>query len=61
MIDGDKIIVFQGSIDHPVAVRYNWADDASEGNLFNNSYYPVAPFRTDQWKAITADKKYTIQ
>ena len=61
IIEGDKIVVFQDSIEHPVAVRYNWADDASEGNLFNNSYYPVAPFRTDPWKSITADKKYTVQ
>jgi sialate O-acetylesterase len=60
LVDGNNIIVFQESIQHPVAVRYNWADDASEGNLFNSNYFPAAPFRTDNWKLITADNKFVI-
>ena len=31
----------------PMAVRYNWSDYA-EGNLFDTSGLPVAPFRTDK-------------
>ena len=60
IIDGDKIFVFRENVVHPAAVRYNWADDASEGNLFNDLEYPAAPFRTDNWKTITGDKKYSI-
>jgi sialate O-acetylesterase len=59
-IDGDKIIVYQKNVERPVAVRYGWADDASEANLFNDKLYPVAPFRTDDWKGITENNKYSI-
>lgn len=60
LIDGTNIVVFQESVQHPVAVRYNWADDASEGNLFNSNYFPAAPFRTDNWKLMTVDNKYLL-
>ena len=33
---------------HPVAVRYNWADNP-DGNLYGLSGLPTAPFRTDNW------------
>lgn len=60
-IQGDKIIVYQDSLTNPVAVRYAWADDTSEANLFNEQLLPVAPFRTDNWKGITDNNKYTVQ
>ncbi len=60
MIDGDKIIVYQENIAQPVAVRYAWADDVSEANLFNNKMYPAAPFRTDNWREITDGIKYQL-
>ena len=61
IFDGDKIVVLQdGIVEKPVAVRYNWADDASEGNVYNMEKFPLAPFRTDEWKGITDDVKYKI-
>ncbi|MBV4358417.1 sialate O-acetylesterase [Pinibacter aurantiacus] len=60
IIKGDKIIVWQDGLANPVAVRYNWADDASDGNLFNKEGFPAAPFRTDDWKAVTAEVKYKV-
>ena len=60
MIEGDKIIVFSDQILLPVAVRYNWSDDASEGNLFNKELFPAAPFRTDDWEGITVKNRYTV-
>ncbi len=59
-IEGNKIIVLSDEVLQPVAVRYNWADDASGGNLFNKEMLPAAPFRTDSWKGITVGKKYAI-
>ncbi|MCX6265985.1 MAG: hypothetical protein NTW16_01310 [Bacteroidetes bacterium] len=59
-IEGDEVIVFSESVNEPVAVRYGWADDASEGNLYNQDGYPASPFRTDQWKGITEEEKYTV-
>jgi sialate O-acetylesterase len=58
IVQGDKVIVWQDDIATPAAVRYNWADDASDGNLFNKEGFPAAPFRTDDWRAVTADAKY---
>ena len=60
MVEGNKIIVFADGVTIPVAVRYNWADDASEGNLFNKDLFPAAPFRTDDWEGITLKNKYVI-
>lgn len=61
IFDGDKIVVFQdGIVENPVAVRYNWADDASEGNVYNKEMFPLAPFRTDDWKGITDEVKFSV-
>jgi sialate O-acetylesterase len=35
--------------------------DASESNLFNKEGFPVVPFRTDDWKTVTKDVKYSIE
>lgn len=59
-IKGDRIVVLSDDVLQPVAVRYNWADDASEGNLFNKENFPAAPFRTDDWEGITFKNKYSI-
>ena len=40
----------------PVAVRYGWGDDPVV-NMFNGAGLPMSPFRTDDWKMITAEKK----
>ena len=42
MISGDKIIVSADGVTQPAAVRYNWANDASAGNLFNKELFPAA-------------------
>lgn len=59
-IDDDKVVVYNDSVDAPVAVRYNWADYADDGNLFNKEGFPAVSFRTDNWDGITKDVKYTI-
>ncbi|RYY59827.1 MAG: hypothetical protein EOO05_12025 [Chitinophagaceae bacterium] len=59
-IEGDKVIVSSEDVKAPVAVRYGWADDAGEDNLFNKENLPAAPFRTDNWKGITESVKYEI-
>jgi sialate O-acetylesterase len=58
--EGDKIVVYSESVVEPVAVRYNWCDDASEGNLFNKELFPAAPFRTDNWDGVTVKNRYNI-
>jgi len=48
-IDGASVIVSSPGVDHPVAVRYAWADNPGELNLHNAAGLPAEPFRTDHW------------
>ena len=59
-IDGDKVVVYLDAVKNPVAVRFGWADDAGEDNLFNKEGFPAGPFRTDDWQGITTSAKYKI-
>jgi len=58
-IQGDEVVVYQDGITAPAAVRYNWADYAGEGNLYNKEGFPAAPFRTDDWPGITVNARYS--
>jgi sialate O-acetylesterase len=55
-IDGDTIVVSSPKVSKPVAVRYAWADNP-EVNLYNSAKLPASPFRTDDWKGMTADRR----
>jgi sialate O-acetylesterase len=52
-IDGKEIVVSAKGVDKPVSVRYAWADNP-EATLYNTDGLPASPFRTDDWKGITA-------
>ncbi|MBN2274416.1 MAG: beta galactosidase jelly roll domain-containing protein [Bacteroidales bacterium] len=52
-IEGNRVIVTSDKIDKPVAVRYAWADNPDDANLYNKEGLPASPFRTDNWKGIT--------
>jgi sialate O-acetylesterase len=60
-IEGDHVVVHSDEISHPVAVRFGWLDDAGEDDLFNKEGFPASPFRTDKWKGITEEHKFTFQ
>ncbi len=60
LIDGNKVVVFQEGINEPVSVRFGWADDASDDNLFNKEGFPAGPFRTDNWKGITDEEHFKV-
>lgn len=57
-VQGDGVVVYADDVPNPVAVRYAWADDAGEANLYNKEGFPAVPFRTDTWKSITENAKY---
>ncbi|MCF4101102.1 beta galactosidase jelly roll domain-containing protein [Gillisia sp. M10.2A] len=46
---GNKVIVSSPEIKNPVAVRYAWANNPDEANLYNQQGLPASPFRTDNW------------
>ncbi len=60
-IQNDKVVVSADEVGNPVAVRFGWADDAKDDNLYNREGFPASPFRTDSWKGITEGAKFTIQ
>ncbi|HRX93703.1 MAG TPA: sialate O-acetylesterase [Chitinophagaceae bacterium] len=47
-IEGDKIIVWNEEITKPLYVRYAWADNPVNPNLYNKEGLPASPFRTDK-------------
>jgi sialate O-acetylesterase len=57
-IRGNQVVVRCDSVPNPVAVRYGWADDNGEVNLYNREGFPACPFRTDTWKGITEERKF---
>jgi sialate O-acetylesterase len=40
-------------VKNPAAVRYAWANNPDDANLYNSDNLPASPFRTDSWKGIT--------
>lgn len=45
-INGDKIIVWNEKVQKPKYVRYAWADNPSNPNLYNKEGLPASPFST---------------
>jgi len=47
-IEGNKVVIWHESISNPVFVRYAWADNPVNPNLYNKEGLPASPFRTDK-------------
>ena len=60
-IEGNDVVVSAEAVSSPVAVRYGWADNPEDINLYNKEGFPASPFRTDTWKGITVDQKFSFQ
>jgi sialate O-acetylesterase len=46
-IEGNKVVVWNDAVANPKYVRYAWADNPLDPNLFNKEGLPASPFRTD--------------
>ncbi len=55
-LEGNRIYLESEHVDDPVAVRYGWADNPDDANLYNAEGLPASPFRTDDWPGITFGK-----
>jgi len=47
-IEGNKVVVWNDAITGPLYVRYAWADNPVNPNLYNKEGLPASPFRTDK-------------
>jgi sialate O-acetylesterase len=47
-IEHNTVVVWNKNISHPLYVRYAWADNPMNANLYNVEGLPASPFRTDQ-------------
>ncbi|MFN8206142.1 MAG: sialate O-acetylesterase [Bacteroidales bacterium] len=56
-IDGNSVVVYSDQVKEPLAVRYAWADNPDDANLYNREGLPASPFRTDSWEGITFGRK----
>jgi sialate O-acetylesterase len=56
-IENNKVIVYNEKVESPVAVRYGWANNPDDANLYNQEGLPASPFRTDDWPGITVNNK----
>ena len=46
-IEWDRVVVWNDNIPDPMYVRYAWADNPDNPNLYNKEGLPASPFRTD--------------
>ncbi len=57
IVDPTTVEVWAEDIENPVAVRYGWANNPKV-NLYDYNGLPVTPFRTDDWKWLSAGKTF---
>ncbi|HZF65443.1 MAG TPA: sialate O-acetylesterase [Chitinophagaceae bacterium] len=46
-LDGNTVVVWSDDVKEPIAVRYGWAANPDDVNLYNKEGLPASPFRTD--------------
>lgn len=49
-IVGDKVMVWNAAVENPIYVRYAWADDPVNPNLYNKNGLPASPFEATEKK-----------
>ena len=60
-LEGNDVVVSCDEVSNPVAVRFAWADNPEDANLFNKEGFPASPFRSDNWQGITVEGKFVIE
>jgi len=55
-ISGNTVVVSSDQVAVPVAVRYDWSEDA-QASLFNKEGLPASLFCTDDWPGVSMDAK----
>ncbi|MEJ7585971.1 MAG: sialate O-acetylesterase [Ferruginibacter sp.] len=58
-LNKNSVVVYNSKVKNPVAVRYLWADNPGEIDLYNSAGLPAIPFRTDDWPLKTKGKLFS--
>jgi sialate O-acetylesterase len=53
LLNNNSVVVSCDEVKNPVAVRYGWADNPEDLDLYNPEGLPAIPFRTDCWPGLT--------
>ncbi len=53
VVNENTVMVTSDAVENPAAVRYGWADNPDDLNLYNVEGLPANPFRTDSRPGIT--------
>ncbi len=62
LLNDSTLVVYHEGIINPVAVRYAWADNPDDINLYNEAGLPALPFRTDDWPGKTFESaEYSLK
>jgi sialate O-acetylesterase len=54
---GDTVTVSSSKVEHPTAVRYAWANNPDQANLYNKAGLPAVPFRAEVGKEKAAGEE----
>lgn len=57
LVDATTVKIFSNTVVKPIAVRYAWANNPDQANLYNRAGLPTNPFRTDDWNGATFGRK----
>ena len=57
IVGKDRVEVWSEVVPHPLAVRYAFNNNPRHPNLTNETGLPAVPFRTDDWKGVTAERR----
>jgi sialate O-acetylesterase len=60
-LEGNEVVVWSEEVKNPVAVRYGWAINPDDVNIYNKEGLPASPFRTDTWPGITEGKTFVVK
>jgi sialate O-acetylesterase len=47
-IENNRVVVYSEKVNKPVTIRYAWANNPDDVNLYNKEMLPAVPFRTDK-------------
>ncbi|MEK6478286.1 sialate O-acetylesterase [Catalinimonas sp. 4WD22] len=62
ILNDSTVMVYHDTMMNPVAVRYGWADNPEDTNLYNEAGLPALPFRTDDWPGKTYESaEYSLK